>query len=192
MGGKPRNPVRSPRKPNSGKPAVAEIKSTLDLVMEKTRDLSLSSQEKQRLAQQELERRLLGLVGRYLDQLIPLNRVTEEMEAMPDTQKELAVRLVKTHLITRFDLDQDNSSILTALEEIAGMDTTSLMSIQKEYRSEKKETEKKIADNCLAGLRDRGIAGSAVVPNLGKDPGWKNFLDGLNPRYRKRLEEMAL
>jgi len=171
---------------------VAEIKSTIDLVLEKTRDLSLSSQEKQGLAQQELEKRLLGLISRYLDQLIPLCRLTEEMEAMPGTEKELAVRLLKTHLIAHLDLDRDNSSILTALEEIAGIDTASLMTLQEEYRSEKEEAEKEITEKCLAGLRDRGIAGSAVVPNLGKDPVWTHFLDGLRTKYQKSLEEMEL
>jgi hypothetical protein len=171
---------------------VGEIKSTIDLVLEKTRDLSLSSQEKQKLAQQELERRLLGLISRYLDQLIPLGRLTEEMERMAGTEKELAVRLLKTHLITHLDLDQDNSSILTALEEIAGIDTASLMALQEEYRSEKEKAEKEITEKCLAGLRDRGIAGSAAVPNLGKDPTWTNFLDRLRTRYEERLEEMEL
>ena len=171
---------------------MAEIQSTIDLVLERTRDLSLSSQEKQKLAQQELERRLLGLISRYLDQLMPLGRLTEEMEAMPGTEKEPAVRLLKTHLLAHLDLDRDNSSILTALEEIAGIDTASLMALQEEYRSEKEEAEKEITEKCLAGLRDRGIAGSAVVPNLGKDPAWTHFLDGLRTKCQKSLEEMQL
>jgi hypothetical protein len=172
--------------------AVGEIKSTIDLVLEKTRDLSLSSQEKQDLARQELERRVLGLISRYLEQVIPLDRLTEEMEIIPDTEKELAVGLLKTHLIARFDLDRDNSSILTALKEIAGIDTASLTALQEEYRSEKEGAEKQNWEKCLAALRDRGIAGSAVVPNLKKDAAWTNFFDGLQTRYRKRLEEMKL
>jgi hypothetical protein len=171
---------------------VAEIQSTIDLVLEKTRDLSLSSQEKQELAQQELERRLLGLLSRYLDQLIPLGRLTEEMERIPGTEKELAVRLLKTQLLAHLDLDRDNSSILTALEEVAGIDTAPLMALQEEYRSEKEEAEREITEKCLTGLRDRGIAGPAVVPNLEKDPAWRDFLDGLRTRHQERLEEMEL
>jgi hypothetical protein len=171
---------------------VGEIKSTIELVLEKTRDLSLSSQEKQKLAQQELERRLIGLISRYLDQLIPLGRLTEEIESIQGTEKEHAVRLLKTHLIAHLDLDRDNSSILIALKEIAGIDTAFLTALQEEYRSEKEEAEKEITEKCLARLRERGIAGSAVVPNLGKDAAWTNFLDGLRTRYRNRVEEMEL
>jgi len=192
MNGKPQDPIRTPRKRNSCRYAVAEIKRTLDLVLEKTRDLSLSSEEKQKLAQQELEKRVLGLVSRYLDQLIPLSRLTEEVEAIPDNEKEFAVRLLKIHLVDHLDLDQDNTSVFTALEEMTGIDTASIAALQEEYRSEREETEKEITEKSLAGLRDRGIDGSAVVPNLGNDPAWPNLLDGLNTRYRKRLEEMAL
>jgi hypothetical protein len=171
---------------------VGEIKSTIDLVLEKTRDLSLSSQEKQELAQQELERRLLGLISRYLDQLMPLGRLTEEIESIPGTEKELAARLLKTQLLAHLDFDRDNSNILTALKEIAGIDTAPLMALQEEYRSEKEQVEKEITERCLAGLRKRGIAGSAVIPNLEKDPAWRDFLDGLRTRHRERLEEMEL
>jgi len=164
----------------------------MDLVLERTRDLSLSSQKKQKLAQQELERRLLGLISKYLDQLMPLGRLTEEMKAMPGNEKESAVRLLKKHLIAHLDFDRDNSSILTALKEIGGIDTASLMALQEEYRSEKEEAEKEITEKCLAGLRSRGISGSAVLPNLGRDPAWTNFFDGLRTRYGERLEEMEL
>jgi GH35 family endo-1,4-beta-xylanase len=168
---------------------VSEIKSTLDLVLEKTKDLSLNSEEKQKLAQQELEKRVLGLVGRYLDQLISVSRLNEELQALPDNEKDLAVRILTTHLVDHLDLGQDNSSVFTALKEIAGIDTASLMAIQEEYLSEKEEAKKGITDKMLAGLRERGIDGPAVIPNMENDPTWTNFLDGLNTRYRKRLEE---
>ena len=44
---------------------MAEIKSTLDLVMEKTRNLTLSSEEKQAQKQIEIGNRIKGLVQKF-------------------------------------------------------------------------------------------------------------------------------
>jgi hypothetical protein len=171
---------------------VGEIKSTIDLVLEKTRDLSLSSEEREKIAQKDLERKLRGLITRYLDQRIPLSRLTEEMERMAGTERDLSVRLLKRQLLAHLDLDRDNSSVLSALEEVAGVDTASLVALQEEYRLEKEGAKKAITEKSLERLKERGVSGPAVVPNLGKDPRWTQSLEGLHKRYRERLEPMVL
>ena len=171
---------------------MGEIKSTIDLVLEKTRGLTLSSEDKQKIAQKELEKMIQGLISRYLDQLIPMSRLAQEMEKMAGTEKNLSVQLLKRHLLAHLDFDRDNSSILSALEEVAGVDTASLVALQEEYQSEKEETKKGITEKCLERLQERGISGSAVIPNLGKDPNWTQFLEGLHKRYQERLEPMVL
>jgi hypothetical protein len=171
---------------------VGEIKSTIDLVLEKTSGLTLSSEDKEKLAQKELEKKLQGLISRYLDQLIPMSRLTEEMAKMAGTEKDLSVRLVKRHLLAHLDFDRDNSNILSALEEVAGVDTASLAALQQEYQSEKEEAKKGITEKSLERLQEKGVSGPAVVPNVGKDPAWTQFLEGLHKRYQERLEPMVL
>ena len=46
---------------------MAEIKSTLDLVLEKTRDMTLSSDEKQQQQREAIETRFRGLLQKYID-----------------------------------------------------------------------------------------------------------------------------
>jgi hypothetical protein len=171
---------------------MAEIKSTMDLVLEKTRNLTLTSEDKQKLAREELERKVQGLVHRYLDQLIPLSRLNEEMEKIAGTEKDLSVQLLKTHLLAHLDFDCDNSNILSALEEVAGVDTASLVNLKGEYQSEKEEAKKGITEKSLERLQEKGVSGSAVMPNLGNDPNWTQFLEGLHKRYQERLEPMVL
>jgi len=171
---------------------MGEIKSTLDLVLEKTKDLSLSSQEKQKLAEQDLEKKVRSLLSKYLDQLIPLDRLTEDMERVSGTEKDLALQFLRTHLLAQIDFDRDNSSIFTALKEAAGIDIAPLITLQEEYRSEKEAAKKEITETSLAELQDKGITGSAVVPNLENYPNWRTFSDGLHKKYQDRLEEMEL
>jgi hypothetical protein len=169
---------------------MAEIKSTMDLVMEKTRNLTLSSEDKQKLAREELERKVQGLVNRYLDQLIPLSRLTEEIEQMRGPEKGLAHRLLKADLLARLDLDRDNSSILSALKQAAGVDIAILTHLQDEYQSEKEHAKGSFMEKALARLRERGISGPSVVPNLGKDHNWMQFLDTLHAKYGERLTQV--
>jgi len=171
---------------------VGEIKSTLDLVLEKSKDLSLSRQEKQKLAEQNLEKKVRSHLSKYLDQLIPLDRLTEEMEQIPGQEKDLAVQFLTTHLLAQIDFEGDNSSIFTALKEIAGIDISPLISLQQEYRSEKETGKKDIVEKSLAEFSDKGVTGSAVVPHLENNPNWRNFSDGLHKKYQDRVKEMEL
>ena len=64
---------------------VAEIKSTLDLVMEKTRNLTLSSEEKQAQKQIDVENRIKGLVQKFEDGLLTGNQLKRNYDSLKKT-----------------------------------------------------------------------------------------------------------
>jgi hypothetical protein len=167
---------------------LGEIKSTLDLVFEKTRNLTLSDEEKLSLAREKLDKKVQGLCNRYLDNFFPLNRLKDEMEKIASTDRELAYSCLKKFLLSRFDLDGNNSLIMSALGEIARWDITSLKNLQKEYNAEKEGTKKAFAEKSLLALKESGVSGSAVVPNLDNISEWNEFLKTLRKRYQERLQ----
>ena len=59
---------------------MGEIKSTLDLVMEKTRHLSLSSAEKQKQKSIEIENRIKDLLQKYEDQIVSTDNLKTEFD----------------------------------------------------------------------------------------------------------------
>jgi len=169
---------------------LGEIKSTIDLVLEKTRNLTLSKEEKLGLAREELEKKIGGLLNRYLDNLLPISRLKEELKKIASNESDLSYRSLKKHLLAHFDLDSDNSSILSALIEVAGFDITPLTILQKEYQSEKEETERAFKERILKALKGRGVSGSAVVPNLNQIPDWDQFLNSSHKRYKERIKSI--
>ena len=169
---------------------MGEIKSTIDLVLEKTRNLTLGKEEKLSLAREELEKKIGGLLNRYLDNFLPLKRLKQEVENIASNECDLAYKFLKKHLLAHFDLDSDNSSILSALSEVAGFDITPLTILHKEYQSEKEETERAFKERILKALKGRGVSGSAVVPNLDQIPDWDLFLKGLHKRHQERLKSI--
>ena len=52
---------------------MGEIKSTLDIVMEKTQNLSLSTEERQEQHNIEIVKRIKGLLQKYQDQTLSKN-----------------------------------------------------------------------------------------------------------------------
>ncbi len=167
---------------------MGEIKSTLDLVFEKTRNLTLSDEEKRSLAREKLDKKVQGLCNKYLDNFFPVSRLKDEMEKIASNDRELAYSFLKKYLSTRFDLDGDNSLILSALNKLANYNITSLKNLQKEYNSEKEGTKKTFTEKSLLALKESGVSGSAVVPNLDNTPEWNEFLKTLRKRYHERLK----
>ena len=170
---------------------MGEIKSTLDLVLEKTRNLTLSDEEKRDLAQGELDKKIRGIAGKYLDNLLPLNRVKEELESTESNEPDLSYKLFTQHLLARFDLDVDTGAILSALKEVVGFDIAPLTTLQEEYLAEKETARRSFAEDTLSALKERGVSGSAVVPNLDGIPEWVRFRKDLSERYRERIEALA-
>jgi len=60
---------------------MGEIKSTLDLVMEKTRHLTLSAEEKIDREKEEAKKGLNGFLQKYKDNVINLEELTKELRA---------------------------------------------------------------------------------------------------------------
>jgi len=169
---------------------VGEIKSTLDLVLEKTRNLTLSEEEKRDLARDELDKKIRGIAGKYLDNLLPSNRIREELESIETNQPGLPYKLFTKHLLARVDLDADISAILSALKEVVGFDRAALDALQKEYKAEKETARRSFAEETLSELKQKGVSGSAVVPNLDGIPEWVRFQGELSERYREKIGQL--
>ena len=70
---------------------MGEIKSTLDLVMEKTRHLTLSQEEKDSQKKVEVHKRLKGLVQKYRDNLLKKDGLGKELEILNKTYNRLII-----------------------------------------------------------------------------------------------------
>ena len=166
---------------------MGEIKSTLDLVLEKTRNLTLSEEEKRDLAREELDKKIRGIVGKCLDDLLPSERIREELESIESNEPDLPYKLFTVHLLAHVDFDVDISAILSALKEVVGSDPASLEVLQQEYKAEKETARSSFAEETLSELNKRGVSGSAVVPNLDGIPEWVQFQRELSERYREKI-----
>ena len=68
---------------------MAEIKSTLDIIMEKAKKFSVTEEEKKGFRRQELEGKIKGLVQKALDGVLDYGRFQTEVVALQAKEKDL-------------------------------------------------------------------------------------------------------
>ena len=152
---------------------MGEIKSTLDLVMEKTSHLKLSAKEKNEQALQETRRRLKGLVDKYRDQSIKFEQLQKELEALKNPGEGIDGRWLMIESLTHLRLDRDNSALIHLLGVYFRMDTSQIESALDNYvEARQSAAEARMAEIRENMARTSAISGSAVIPNLESDSGW--------------------
>ena len=151
---------------------MAEIKSTLELVMERTRNLTLSEEEKREQATNEFATRVRGLICKVEDGLLPLDRFAAELE---DLKRAFGISddaAAIGQLIARLELKNDNSGTLQLLQVVCGGAVKEVEKLLERYRDLLEMAESEAGQRCLSALERVGISGSAVIANLSDDGEW--------------------
>jgi hypothetical protein len=168
---------------------MSEIKSTLDLVMERTRHLSLSDDEKRRHQIDTFEKRLQGLLQQYADGALSITNTVERIAALQSEMQIKDRRILPAAVVKRIDPGQDNAHWLDLLARAAPALCEPLQSILDAHRREEVDLLASAGQAQLDRLaRENGIAGTAVTPNPRQDAAFQKHLDALRKRTRAGCE----
>ena len=166
---------------------MSEIKSTLDLIMERTKDLTLSDDEKREIEQKEERERLRGLIQRSMDGTLAPAEFDRELTAAIEKDPDFTKDALRTETIERLDPDQDNDRLLDILDQYVGVRkdvcTEKLDRFRSRAAAERKRREEPLRD----GLAAAGIRGNAVIPNIGKDPQWQSWYAEADDQLKREL-----
>ena len=167
---------------------MAEIKSTIDLIMERTKDLSASTEEREAWHRQEREKRFRSLVQRLLDHSLTLDDVKDELEREKKSGRAAeALGHLKNTLAAHVDPDSDNERLLRIISELFGTPEKRLRQALRSCRAESSAKQAALAERQRAALESSGIAGSAVLPNPEADSQWKRLKEDMQAAAAKRL-----
>jgi hypothetical protein len=169
---------------------VGEIKSTLDLVMEKTRNLTLSSEEKQAQKQKEIESRIKGLIQKLLDGLLTKDQLGVEYETLKSDMNLADDSLLINEILIRMNVDHDHQHLLAILEKFCRIDTTAIRAAIDDHRVIYSQAAQKRAARLKEDLLQKySIEGSAVVPDLDADEQWQREAQDLRMQLENRLRQ---
>jgi hypothetical protein len=169
---------------------MSEIKSTLDLVMEKTRHLILSRTEKEAQKRIEVNKRLQGLLQKYQDDFLKKDNLKKELDNLKIAYDLNVDEMLADLLLNSLKIDQDNRVFLELLNEIFGLNLSGLETIFQNFKAAVKSATKKRVDQIKTDLsKKRFISGSAVVPNLESDREWLSMLGHIMDGFDQTLNK---
>ena len=166
---------------------MGEIKSTLEIIMEKTKDLTLTEEEKKEFKQKDMAGKIKGIIQKFLDGILDLKRLKMEIAALEQDSQDEVTRLVIDELLPRIRPEEDNTLFLQILDAREGIDTTPVKELCEDF-NKRLAKEKAVREKELMNiLKNKGISGSAVIPNLNADPDWMNNISDMGKGFEERL-----
>lgn len=171
---------------------MGEIKSTLDLVMERTRHLSLSAEEKDKQQREDYEKRLQGLLQQYADGASTVDGLLDSTRTLQTEMKIEGHHLLTQAVIRRFDPDQDNEPWVALLENLAPEACDPLKDILENHRRQQADLLQKAQEAFAQELSERdGIEGSAMVPNPLKNSTYRQDLATLRQATLDQIDAIS-
>ena len=168
---------------------MAEIKSTLDIIMEKAKKFSVTEEEKQGFKRQELEGKIKGLVQKALDGILDSERFEVELLALQAKEKDLVDQILKEEVVARIELGANNELLLKLLENIAGLASTAIRKVLAEFEKKAEMQQESRRKALVYDLKKKGISGSAVLPNLDADPEWLRARSEVTRQLKDEIKE---
>ncbi len=173
---------------------MAEIKSTLELAMERTKRFTLSEKEREEIKQRETIQKAASLFHRYQAGNLQLNEILKEMEKMDEGTSEEVKKWLLSKWIDTLSLEEDPEKIFKAIEFFSSKKIDDLKKnhdlLFSQYQEEMSEVEKSLKNQFLEELRAKGIYGGAIDPKLEGTERWISEKERLIGSYREKLEEI--
>ena len=173
---------------------MGEIKSTLDLVLERTRHLTLSSVEKEEIELKEALKKVSGYLSRYRDGVLSLEALLKEMRGLAPEIRHRVRREMTRQMSLALNLSSDTDALIPAMEALADPGWTDLLAGVKRCRTEVRKALQAARGSAegrmLAELAAAGVRGSAVAVKMEGDQQWIAMKQELMRPCEERLEAL--
>jgi hypothetical protein len=171
---------------------LAEIKSAIELAMERTKGLVMDDKEKQEAAAKELGLRISALLRRYLEEMIDSDYFRKEYIKL-EGKKAQKDELLMEAVLAEFDQPDNDDRIFGILSIVGGgVDDRSVKEIealQSEFHEKMRAEVEGVTEDIKARLQKMGISGDGVEPNIPEWDEWKAAVEQTKSLFKKRLTE---
>lgn len=169
---------------------MSEIKSTLDLVMERTKNMILSRDEKQSQEAETARKHFNGALQKHLDGLTTLKELQQTVGGLHQKHPGLEINTLPSVLLEKIDLDALQGPLPDLLHTLFGYRIDGLTQLGRDYIEQIDSLAQQHADRARRELEQQHqIAGSAVLPNLEADLQWIQEKGKIEAGFKQRLEE---
>lgn len=173
---------------------MAEIKSTLELALERTKKMAISEKEKEEIRQKKLQEKAKGLFHRYRESRAPLSELQKEIERMDEKTSAAVKEFLLSLWIDALSLKDEAERLMKGIEWLKNGRIEEIPErfrhLCSQFREEMEKARHEGRTRLEEALKREGISGSAVVPNVEGSFFWKEAVEKLDHLYEGKLEEI--
>ena len=167
---------------------MGEIKSTLEIIMEKAKGFTVTEEEKKAFRKKEVEAKVKGLLLKCMDGLLNPEDLRDQISTFDEDDRAFAKEAVLRQCLDLIFPDTDNALAFDILDQ-SGVDITPIRALILRYNQEMDHKRLAAAERIRDRINRRGISGSAVIPNPDADPGLNDIINDSKKRFQKELRE---
>lgn len=167
---------------------MAKIKSTLDIVMERTKNLTMTREDRDALNRKELADKVRGWVRMLADHKYTVEDLKMACSSEAVHAPEV-MDMVRRELLALIDPDGDDPVILEAYGAVLNRDVGPVREAIDSYRRALGQGMAEHRERIRGVLAASGVSGSAVLPNVHADPEWKAFSVRIKESFRQSLQQ---
>lgn len=177
---------------------MGEIKSTLELAMERAEKIEVSPEEKEKIKREEYIAKAKGMANRYINEELNLKGLTKELDRFQGSPKDIIEETLILELVNIIDISLDNNRSMKAIETLKQNKFKPILdSIDRiclDFREEKERQQRKVGEELEEKLKEKlegmKISGTAVQPKVDSDERWRHTLHSLTSEYEARLSKL--
>ncbi len=173
---------------------MAEIKSTLELAMERTQRMAISKEEKEEIKRKEILEHAMVFFHQYKEGHLPLHELLKEIEKLEEEKKRRVKEILLSRWMDALSLNDEAERLLKGMESLKSRRIDELKEkhhhLFSQYQREKEAVQHRVKMELIESLRGIGIEGDAVDPNIEGSDIWKNENEKLDFSYRIKLGEI--
>jgi hypothetical protein len=173
---------------------MGDIKSTWEIVMEKTKALKVTSRDRERIKSRERTSRANAIFHRYMDIQGNQASLQRELAGLREEEREIVRRDLLFLLLDAIDFSEENRKIIAGIETLKGQAAARTLEklhlLVSEYKASRDERAREIEEILRGRLAAMGISGSAVQPSLEGKREWIEAREGFQKDFGNRLETL--
>ncbi|MBI5571501.1 MAG: hypothetical protein HY914_16270 [Desulfomonile tiedjei] len=153
---------------------MAEIRSTLDLIMERTTGMTLSEEEREDLRREDFQKRAKGFRLRLLSEPEAADEILSSLDRESETDREFLEALIWGEFVETLTADKEFLKQIDLMQRLplGNIKHDLLTRLRSAFKAAVKTAatdRKKLLARELKRLATAGISGTAVVPKLPRE-----------------------
>lgn len=172
---------------------MAEIKSSLELALEKTKKFEISEKEREEIKRKDMIQKAESLSNRYREGSLSLKEVQKEIEKMEEKGAKEVLNYLLSKWIETLSLNLEDERLLDGIEGLRGRPMEEIKRefrvLMRSYEEEKEKIKRDAKAFILEELRKESFEGSAIVPRIEQSPFWEREKSRIDNSYQGKLRD---